>query len=50
MRAAVRDGTYIVTMHAEEELEDDGFLICDLEAAILDGEIQTRQIDAQSGE
>jgi len=43
MREAVRLSKYVVTLHAVEELNDDGFTIFDIEHCILHGEIIERQ-------
>ena len=43
MRESVRLRKYIVTLHAAEEMNDDGFSIFDVEHCILHGEIIERQ-------
>ena len=50
MREKVRLRQYVMTLHAEEEMSDDGFTIFDVERAILTGEIIERQSDRQSSE
>ena len=50
MRENVRKRQYVMTLHAEEEMVDDGFTIFDVERAILTGEIIERQEDHHSGE
>jgi uncharacterized DUF497 family protein len=50
MRDGVRKRQYVMTLHAEEEMADDGLTIFDVERAILTGEIVERQEDYQSGE
>ena len=50
MRDAVRSGSYVITVHADEEMDDDGFVIEDVESAILSGEIVQRQREAITGE
>jgi len=50
MRESVRQRQYVMTLHAEEEMADDGFTIFDVERVILTGEIVERQKDHQSGE
>lgn len=50
MRERVQTRQYIVTLHAEEEMDDDGFGIFDVEHAILTGGIQERQKDRDTGE
>lgn len=39
-----------MTIHAEEEMENDGLSILDVEEAILNGAITERQCDQESGE
>ncbi|MBD3243593.1 MAG: DUF4258 domain-containing protein [Chitinivibrionales bacterium] len=39
-----------MTLHAEEEMENDGFTIFDIEEAILTGRITERQRDRSTGE
>lgn len=39
-----------MTLHAEEEMDDDGLSIFDVEAGILTGEIIERQRDRDTGE
>ena len=41
---------YIMTLHSDEEMEDDGLTIFDIEHVILTGEIVQRQFDVNSGE
>jgi hypothetical protein len=50
MQDCIRKRHYVMTLHAEEEMADDGFTIFDVERAILTGEIIERQTDRQSGE
>lgn len=50
MRQRVRDLEYVMTIHAEEEMENDGLSILDIEAAILSGEIIERQRDKETSE
>lgn len=50
MRDGIRKRQYVMTLHAEEEMVDDGFTIFDVERAILTGEIVERQEDHYSGE
>ncbi len=45
MRDRVRQRQLVMTLHAEEEMTDDGFNIFDLERGILTGEIVERQKD-----
>ena len=46
IQALVRGGEYVLSVHAENEMADDGFTDQDLEAAILNGEIVRRERDA----
>ncbi len=50
MRVKVRSRQYVMTLHAEEEMEDDELSIFDIESCILTGEIVERQKDSQTGE
>ncbi len=50
MREKIRRRQYVVTLHAEEEANDDGLTIFDIERAILTGEIVERQEDRHSVE
>jgi hypothetical protein len=45
MQEKVRALDYVMTIHAEEEMEDDDLSILDVERAILTGEIIERQQD-----
>ncbi len=45
IRALVREGEYILPIHAETEMADDRFTEQDLEAAILNGRIARRERD-----
>jgi hypothetical protein len=47
MREKVRTRQYIMTLHAEDEMEDDELSIFDIESVILTGEIVERQKDQQ---
>ena len=42
MQEKVQTLDYVMTIHAEEEMEDDDFSILDVERAILTGEIIER--------
>ena len=46
----VRALDYVMTLHAEEEMEDDDISILDVEHVILTGEIIERQQDQETGE
>jgi hypothetical protein len=50
MREKVRALQYVMTLHAEEEMDSDGLSIFDVEQAILTGHIVERQKDAETGE
>lgn len=50
MREAVRLRNYIVTLHAVDEMDDDGFSIFDIEHCILHGEITEKQKEQKSAE
>ena len=50
LRDCSRERRYVVTLHAEEEIDNDGLSIFDVERAILSGEITERQIDHETGE
>jgi predicted Fe-Mo cluster-binding NifX family protein len=50
MRALVRSRQYVMTLHAEEEMDADGFSILDVENALLTGELVGRQTDRESRE
>lgn len=45
LREKVRTRQYILTLHAEEEMNDDGFSIFDVESGLLTGKIRERQKD-----
>ena len=46
----VRALQYVMTIHAEEEMDDDELSIFDIEHAILTGRIIERQKDTETGE
>jgi hypothetical protein len=50
MREKVRNRLYVMTLHAEEEMNDDGLTIYDVERGILTGEILERQKDGVTAE
>ncbi|MEZ4733631.1 MAG: DUF4258 domain-containing protein [Caldilineaceae bacterium] len=50
MKEKIRSRQYVMTLHAEEEMEDDQLSIFDIERAILTGNITERQQDHQTGE
>jgi hypothetical protein len=45
IQARIRVLQYVMTLHAEEEMNDDGLTIYDIEAALLVGQITERQRD-----
>ncbi|HLX63984.1 MAG TPA: DUF4258 domain-containing protein [Planctomycetota bacterium] len=49
-RQRIRDADYIVTIHADEEMDEDGLTIFDVEEIILCGRIAARQKDRETGE
>lgn len=50
MREKIRQREYVMTVHAEEEMADDGFTIFDIERVVLTGKIMERQRDRQTAE
>ena len=50
LQESVRTRKYVMTLHAEEEMTDDGLTIFDVERGILSGKIIERQKDADTGE
>ena len=50
MREKIRLRQYVLTVHADEEMDDDGLTIYDVENAILTGEIVERQKDRETNE
>jgi len=50
IRARVRAHQYVMTLHAEEEMEEDGLSILDVEHALLTGSLVGRQSDRRSKE
>ena len=50
MRERVRLRKYVMTIHAEEEMNDDDFSIFDVERVILTGQIIERQQVYETGE
>jgi hypothetical protein len=45
MREKIRNRQYIMTLHAEEEMNEDGLTIYDVERGILTGKVLERQKD-----
>lgn len=50
MREKVRALQYVMTLHAEEDLDSDDLSIFDIEQAILTGRIIERQKDTETSE
>ena len=50
MRERIRTRQYVMTLHAEEEMNDDDLSIFDVERAILTGRVTERQQDLATGE
>lgn len=50
LQERIRTKQYVMTLHAEEEMSNDGLTIFDVERAILAGQIIERQGDHRTGE
>jgi Domain of unknown function (DUF4258) len=50
MREKIRRRLYVMTTHAEEEMDNDGLTIFDVESIILTGEVVERQRDRKTRE
>jgi len=50
MRELVRSRKYVMTVHAEDEMNTDGLAIYDVESVVLTGQIVERQRDRASAE
>lgn len=50
LREKVRTRQYVMTLHADEEMDEDGLTIFDVESVILSGKIIERQKDQVTGE
>lgn len=50
MRGAVRHSQYVVTLHAQDAMEDDELTIFDVERCLLTGSVVERQRDRRRGE
>jgi len=50
MQLKIHQREYVITLHAEEEMNNDGLSIQDVEKIILNGGILERQPDRESGE
>jgi hypothetical protein len=49
-RELILVGDYVMSVHAQEEMEDDGLTVLDIESCILTGAIVERQRDRRTGE
>ena len=49
-RKKIRHRDYVMTVHAEEEMDDDGLTILDVESVVLTGTIVERQRDVRTHE
>ena len=47
LQDCVRQNRYVVTLHAEEEIDEDELSIFDVERVVLTGDITERQKDAE---
>jgi hypothetical protein len=50
MRDRIRTRRYVMTVHAEDEMDADGLSIFDVENAVLTGRIVERQVERPWGE
>ena len=50
MRERIRTRHFVLTVHAEEEMDSDGLSIFDVETAILSGRIVEQQMDRTWGD
>ncbi len=50
IREDIRTREYIISLHADDEMDDDDFDVYDVEHALLRGEIVTRQQDRDTHE
>lgn len=50
MRSKIRTGDYVITLHADEEMDAEELSVFDVERCILTGKIVERQKDKQTGE
>jgi hypothetical protein len=50
LREKIRTRQYVMTLHAVDEMEDDGLTIFDVERSVLSGKIIERQKDNVTGE
>ena len=50
IRKLARQRLYYITLHADEEMDEDGITQYELEKVLMEGEIVSHQIDALTGE
>ena len=50
IKERMRNGCYVMTLHAEEEMDNDDLEIFDVENAVWTGKIIERQRDRETGE
>lgn len=50
LREKIRTRQYVMTIHADEEMDEDELTIFDVESVILSGKIIERQKDQSTGE
>ena len=50
MRENIRTRQYVITLHAAEEMDEDGLTVYDVERVILTGAVQERQRDRVTAE
>lgn len=50
LREKIRTRQYVMTIHADEEMDNVGLTIFDVESVVLSGRIIERQKDQQAGE
>ena len=50
VRQSIRSNAYVLTLHADDEMDEEELTIFDVERAILTGEILERQRDKETAE
>ncbi|NJN99104.1 MAG: DUF4258 domain-containing protein [Anaerolineales bacterium] len=50
MRERIRTRQYVMTLHADEEMDNDGLTIFDVERGVLTGKVIERQKDHNMGD
>lgn len=50
MREKVRSRQYVMTLHADDEMDEDGLSIYDVEQTVLTGEVVEQQRDRDTAE